>query len=132
MHFPSPDDHVAVGTHGRACAGRDVLCHLDQSVLVAGVRLREGPCLKQAVLDAGVSAALHAEGRSEQASLRAAACRRRTRDSENTSAVAGLPGGLLDVAVVMAADALGELVRTAPPINLRGLFFFFLPHIPKA
>lgn len=74
MCFPSPDDHVAVGTHGRACAGRDVLCHLDQSVLVARVRLRDGPSLNQTLLDAGANAALHAEGWSEQASLGAAAC----------------------------------------------------------
>lgn len=74
MCFRSPDDHVAVGTHRRACTGWDVLCHLDQSVLVAGVRLWDGPSLNQTLLDAGVSAALHAEGWSEQASLGAAAC----------------------------------------------------------
>lgn len=74
MSFPSPDDHVAVGTHWSACTGRDVLCHLDQSVLVAGVRLRDGPSLNQTLLDAGVPAALHAEGWREQASLGAAAC----------------------------------------------------------
>lgn len=74
MRVPSPDDHVAVGTHGRACAGWDVLRHLDQSVLVAGVRLGDGPGWDQIPLDAGASAALHGEGRSDQASLWATAC----------------------------------------------------------
>lgn len=85
--FPSPDDHVAVATHGRACASRDVLRHLDQSVLVAGVRLRDGPSRDQTLLDAGASAALHGEGRSDHASLGATACMEAVEERQHSCTV---------------------------------------------
>lgn len=71
--IPSPDDHVAVGTHGRTSPSGDVFCHLDQCVLIIRVGLRDRPSQDNTLWDAGASIAFHTEGWGDQTPLWAAA-----------------------------------------------------------
>lgn len=67
--FPSPDDHVAVGTHRCTSPSRNVFCHLDQGVLIFRVWLRYRSGWDKALRDNGTSIALHTERWTDQTSL---------------------------------------------------------------
>lgn len=74
--FPSPDGHVAVGTHGCAGPSRDVFCHLDQGILIFRVGLGDRSGWGMTLRDTWTSITLHAERWGDQTSLWTAACRR--------------------------------------------------------
>lgn len=77
---PLPDDHVAVGTHGRASPSRDMFCHLDQGVLIFRMGLRYRSGWDRTPWDTGTSITLHTEGWSDQTSPWTVACGRWKRD----------------------------------------------------
>lgn len=76
IFFPSPDGHVAVGTHGCAGPSRDVFCHLDQGILIFRVGLGDRSGWDVTLRDTCTSITLHAERWGDQTSLWTAACRR--------------------------------------------------------
>lgn len=78
--FPSPDDHVAVGTHGRTSPCRDVFCHLDQAVLIFRVGLRHRSGWHRPLWDSGTSITFHTERWGDQSHRWTVACRRMKKD----------------------------------------------------
>lgn len=74
--LPSPDGHVAVGTHGCAGPSRDVFCHLDEGVLIFRVGLGNRTGWDMTLRDTCTSITLHAERWGDQTRLWTAACRR--------------------------------------------------------
>lgn len=65
----SPDDHVAVGTHGCSGPSRNMFGHLDQGVLIFGVGLRHRSGWDGTPRDVSTAVALHPERWGDQTNL---------------------------------------------------------------
>lgn len=72
--FSSPDDHIAVATHGRTSPCRNVLCHLDQGVLIFRMGLRYRSDRDGNPWDTGTAVTLHTERRKDETGLWTVTC----------------------------------------------------------